>query len=95
YMLAGLGAVIKEEFDFADHHDYTGADICMIKDRAKNSACDMLITTEKDWARMKRRGMAVHECEPEIFVLKIRLKITKGTEDLVDSLAGLDSGGVR
>jgi tetraacyldisaccharide 4'-kinase len=47
-----LGANILDHLEFEDHYRYKGADILEIQDRARALKADMLITTEKDRAKL-------------------------------------------
>ena len=38
---------------FADHHGYTDADLAAVRAEARAAGADVLITTEKDWAKLK------------------------------------------
>jgi tetraacyldisaccharide 4'-kinase len=50
-----LGAIVLDHLEFADHYRYKGADIRRIQDRAVSLGADMLVTTQKDWAKMDPR----------------------------------------
>ncbi len=49
--LKSLGAEFVEATPFEDHHEYTAAEIARLKAKAHNSGA-LLITTEKDFARL-------------------------------------------
>ena len=49
--LRGLGAEFIEASAFDDHHEYTAAEIARLKSKARNAGA-LLITTEKDFARL-------------------------------------------
>ena len=38
---------------FADHHRYTDADLADVRREARSAGADALVTTEKDWAKLK------------------------------------------
>ena len=50
--LASINADILDYDFFIDHHNYTDKDIVKIKNRAKELNAELIITTEKDFARM-------------------------------------------
>ncbi len=50
--IQNLGARILDHLEFADHYRYKGADIRKIQDRAVSLGADMLVTTQKDWAKL-------------------------------------------
>jgi tetraacyldisaccharide 4'-kinase len=50
--LEALGAEIREFIPFPDHHAFGAADLRRILDAARNHPHDLLLTTEKDLARL-------------------------------------------
>ena len=52
--IRGLGANVLDHLEFADHYRYKRADILQIQKRAAVLNADMLVTTEKDRARLDR-----------------------------------------
>ncbi len=68
-----LGMHIGKAFRFADHHDYTQADLCKIINEAKQRNLDAIITTQKD--AVKIRELAIQGAG--ILALDIKLSITK------------------
>ncbi len=68
-----LGIKISGTLRFADHHDYTQADLDDIVARAKEKELDTIITTEKDAVKISRLKIG----HPGIFSLHIKLGITK------------------
>ncbi|MGH6879261.1 MAG: tetraacyldisaccharide 4'-kinase, partial [Rhizomicrobium sp.] len=51
-MLRALGAELVETHSFADHHPYSAVEIARLRNRAERTRT-MLITTEKDFVRLK------------------------------------------
>jgi tetraacyldisaccharide 4'-kinase len=49
-----FGANVLDHLEFVDHYRYKRADILQIQQRALALNAEMLITTEKDWARLDR-----------------------------------------
>lgn len=49
-----MGIIVKDHFEFADHHSYSEEEIRMIEDKAVKCQADLIVTTEKDYARLKR-----------------------------------------
>lgn len=39
---------------FGDHHAYTSADLAALREEAKAAGAELLVTTEKDWPKLKR-----------------------------------------
>ncbi len=71
--VSSLGIKITKLFRFADHHDYTQADIDRIIKAARQMNLDAIITTRKDAVKIRElqiRGSA-------ILALDIKLSITK------------------
>ncbi|HKK98665.1 MAG TPA: tetraacyldisaccharide 4'-kinase [Desulfotignum sp.] len=50
--IQNLGARICDHLEFADHYRYKGSDLCRIQDRAVSLGADLLVTTQKDWAKL-------------------------------------------
>ncbi len=47
-----LGILVKAHLEFNDHHMYKSGEIGMIVERYNNSGADLMVTTEKDYARL-------------------------------------------
>jgi len=71
--VCSLGINIAEALRFADHHDYTQADLDGITKSARERNVDMVITTEKDAVKIAR--LKINQLR--IFSLNIKLSITK------------------
>ncbi|MFH1190658.1 MAG: tetraacyldisaccharide 4'-kinase [Candidatus Omnitrophota bacterium] len=71
--VCGLGIKVVKSFRFADHYDYTQADILRIVKEAKESNLEAIITTCKDAVKIKELGFK----GTGILVLEIKLSITK------------------
>jgi len=52
-MLRSLGAEIRSEIVFPDHHEYQKTDLAHIFQQAADSRVSMIVTTEKDAIRLK------------------------------------------
>ena len=61
---------------FADHHWYTGEDLRRLDRQAATAGADGLVTTEKDWARLRRLAPGGRP----LYVLVVRLVLTSGAE---------------
>ena len=90
--LAGLGIQIAATMEFPDHHWYTAADLDELAKQAKGIGAEGLVTTEKDWVRL--RGL---EPPPApLWVLPVRLAVDAGHEDWLRALGRiLASSGAR
>jgi len=51
--LASLGADVVDLVEFPDHHRYTGYDLERIRAAARRAGADRVVTTEKDWMRLR------------------------------------------
>jgi len=82
-----LGIKVAKYYKFADHHDYTQADILdMVRESQENNFC-ALITTQKDAIKIRELGAKW----PTIFVLEIKLKIIKNETEFNRRLSQLYS----
>ena len=72
--LAEAGLVVAELVPFADHHWYAAEDLAGLERRAADLGADGLITTEKDWIRLRRLPLPA----PPLFVLSVRLVLRSG-----------------
>ena len=75
--ICGLGLKVGKYFRFADHHDYTQADILRIIKEAKENNLQEIITTQKDAVKIRELEIK----QTGILVLKIKLSITKNEEE--------------
>jgi tetraacyldisaccharide 4'-kinase len=71
--VCGLGIKVAKFFRFADHYDYTQADILRIVREAKENNLEAIITTQKDAVKIRELGIK----GTGILVLEIKLNITK------------------
>jgi tetraacyldisaccharide 4'-kinase len=73
-LLLALGAAVKEEMIFPDHYEYTRPDLMNLYQRASDTGVGMIVTTEKDAARL--RGL-----RPEgIWALRVELSVVEKDE---------------
>ncbi len=71
----GETAVVVAGFEpFADHHWYTREDLTRLDRRAADLGADGLVTTEKDWVRLR----ALPPLRRPLYVLSVRLRLTSG-----------------
>ena len=59
---------------FADHHWYTREDLAQLDRRAADTGAEGLITTEKDWVRLR----TLPPPKRPLYVLSVRLHLTSG-----------------
>jgi tetraacyldisaccharide 4'-kinase len=75
--LAEAGACVSDLVVFDDHHWYSAANMRALADRAAHEGVDALVTTEKDWVRLRRfSGLA-----GRLLVLGITLELLGGGEE--------------
>ncbi|UCH12553.1 MAG: tetraacyldisaccharide 4'-kinase [Candidatus Omnitrophota bacterium] len=84
-MLSDLSPEITYKFSFPDHHKYTQSNIKDIVSAAKKTNSDAIITTSKDWIRLKP-CFNKNVCDIEILLLNIAIKI-KNEGSFFDSIA--------
>ncbi len=85
-----LGARVVSEFRFLDHYQYGTADLKDIIARCENLGIKNVITTEKDAVKLKNIVKG-HGLPIDLFCLAIKLKITKGQNELDSVLEGVFS----
>lgn len=86
-LIRSLEVNIGLSFRFRDHHNYNKEDLDRIIKNSKDKNIDTIITTEKDAARFC--GLRIADYRLQIFVLRIKLKITKNEEGFHNRLLRL------
>jgi len=82
-----LGIKVAKHFKFADHHDYTPAEILQIIREAKENNLEAVITTQKDAGKVRELGID----GSMVLVLEIKLSITKNEAEFNRRLSKLYS----
>jgi tetraacyldisaccharide 4'-kinase len=72
--LAETAVSLADFAEFADHHWYTREDLAGLERRAEAAGADGLVTTEKDWVRLR----ALPALKRPLYVLSVRLRLTSG-----------------
>jgi len=73
----GDTAVDVQGFErFGDHHWYTRDDLARLDRRAAETGAEGVITTEKDWVRLR----ALPPLKRPLYVLSVRLRLTSGED---------------
>ena len=72
--LRDLGARLEGFTVFADHHWYSRTDLASLGERAKALGVEGLVTTEKDWVRLRALPLPA----PPLYVLSIKLDLVSG-----------------
>lgn len=81
--LAGLGASVAELVAFPDHHPYAETDLERVRSSARRAGVSCVVTTEKDWMRLRE----VPRLDLELWVLSVRLDMGADRAALVGILA--------
>jgi tetraacyldisaccharide 4'-kinase len=83
-----LHATVSWHQAFPDHHRYRLMDWQTLCERTRATRPDALVTTEKDWVRLKSVASA-RPPEAPLWVLGVRLRVLSGEDTLDDRLARL------
>ena len=81
--LAKLGMNVLGRLALPDHHDYSGDDVEVVVEAAREVGADTILTTEKDAVRLRPWRSRV-----PLVALGIELEVTRGKELLVEALNG-------
>lgn len=85
YMIELAGFEIGHTFQFRDHHDYTLADLELIRDECRKLKIERLLTTEKDAVKLRKICFE----KPEIYVIKVAFRLTDGVDFLKQKIGEL------
>ena len=72
--LAELGVRVEAVVVFPDHHWYRERDLAALEVRAAAPGIDGLVTTEKDWVRLR----PLRPCRLPLYVVSVRLDLVSG-----------------
>jgi tetraacyldisaccharide 4'-kinase len=89
--LKQLGALVVSRLSYMDHHKYVKTDIAEITKAVEKNNADIIVTTEKDWIKLKSIVKDPSLKGVELLVLKIELKV-KDDEVFYRRLSALLSG---
>jgi 3-deoxy-D-manno-octulosonic-acid transferase len=84
-LLQGLGATIRSEKIFPDHHAYDAADLDAIRQEAKRACADLIVTTEKDAGKI----VPLLAREEAVWAVRIGLEIVDGREQFDRLILGV------
>lgn len=88
----GETAVVVAGFEsFADHHWYTREDLARLDRRAGSLGAEGLVTTEKDWVRLR----TLPPLKRPLYVLSVRLRLTSGEAEWRSAFERLPRGLIR
>jgi len=82
--LKKMGAAISGEYFFSDHTGYDEKMVRKLSSLRENSEADWLVTTEKDWVKLRKLPM-VSKVE-QLYWLKISINITHNQEMLCEKI---------
>lgn len=71
-LVEGLGGKILGHKTFKDHHAYAPSDLNELDRLAMDSGAEVLVTTEKDWVKIKAMASAVRL---PLWVMRIELRV--------------------
>ena len=80
--VASSGATVADSFPFPDHHPYTAAQLDEIARAAARCSADLVLTTEKDLARLS--ASATWPDGPPLFGLRARMAVQE--REMLDGL---------
>ena len=81
--LSSLGATVAELVEFPDHHPYAETDLDRIRASARRAGADWIVTTEKDWMRLRDTP----KLNKDLWALSVRLDMGRDRSALVEALA--------
>jgi tetraacyldisaccharide 4'-kinase len=74
--LSELGVAVLDQVSFPDHHWYTPDDLRQLNLRAQQLGAEGLITTEKDWVRLRRLSRP----DLPLYILSVQLELLEGDD---------------
>jgi tetraacyldisaccharide 4'-kinase len=90
--LTAAGVDVAGLIEYPDHHWFAEGDLGDLAQQARAIGAEGLITTEKDWVRLRGHGLPVMP----LWVLSVRLRLESGREALLQALGrALGSTGAR
>jgi tetraacyldisaccharide 4'-kinase len=79
----GLGAAVAGLAEFPDHHWYTPGDLARVAARAREAGAEAVLTTEKDWVRLREMPLG----DVPYWVLTVRLDMGADSVALARTLS--------
>jgi tetraacyldisaccharide 4'-kinase len=71
---------------FADHHAYVDRDLAMLENLARTTASDVMVTTEKDWVKLRHLSRAT-QTQPTVWRVELSIEFADdGGARLVEQL---------
>jgi len=85
----GLQAAVLWHRSFPDHHRYSAADVAALQEHVNRTRPDAVVTTEKDWVRLRSWIVDRGSWIAPFWVMEVRMKILTGEAELDARLAAL------
>jgi tetraacyldisaccharide 4'-kinase len=83
-LLHRLGLRVGDQIVFTDHHDYTTTDLESVRERARHSGADMIVTTEKDAGKIA----PLLKSGEQVWAVRLSLEILSGRERFERTILG-------
>jgi tetraacyldisaccharide 4'-kinase len=84
-IIKSTGIEISHTFQFRDHHDYSPADLELVRDECRKLKIERLFTTEKDAVKLRKICFE----KPEIYVIKVAFRLSDGVDILKQKIGEL------
>ncbi len=84
--LTQLGLVVQRHTRFGDHHKFTDGELSRIMREASQRGVPMVVTTEKDLARLSSRQRAAIAGQPGLFAARLSVAVTFGEQEFREAL---------
>jgi tetraacyldisaccharide 4'-kinase len=82
--LESLGAVMAHFEAFPDHHSFSARELAALEAARRKAGAEWLVTTEKDWARIRASGVP---CPGSTRFLRIAFRLLPGSEGLLKMIS--------
>ena len=90
YILKGLGAIVKANFIFPDHHPYSFKELDAIYNKCGELSVLNVVTTEKDMIRLKpllhKYASISKDIKVQFLALAVQLEITENKDKFIECL---------
>ncbi len=83
--LRDLEANIIAWKNYPDHHNYTKKDVEELKDWAKSTGCELIVTTQKDWVKLRIDDLGL----VPLFALRVGFEIIDNKEEIENKIKGI------
>ena len=84
------GGDVAAEKKYLDHHKYAQSDVLKIYEESKIADVDMIVTTEKDYVKLK--DLDISSIEDKLYIFNITVDVVEGKEILTGGLDRIVSG---